>query len=100
MNSIDRKARETAQAIFEVVEEELPEWNVSLRHRDDGFAVIQADVAIGKSGVRRFSVQHPFSYRDLFRIPLRAAVDAAIEFTQHCRRELRKAKKNIQEFGV
>ena len=100
MNRIDKKARATAQAIFEVVEEELPEWNVSLRFRDDGSATINADVRVGRSGVKMFAVQQPFSSRDLFHIPLRAAVDAAMEFTQHCRRELRKAKKNMQEFGV
>jgi len=101
MSSVDDRAIASAKVMLETLESELPEWTFEMHVQlGPGIVVFTAEVRIGRNAISVFRVQYPACFHDLYKMKRLESVDAAMEFAQHCRRELRNAKKNLQEFGV
>ncbi len=97
---VNEEAIKAANVIVSAIEQELPEWEVSLRTvHGPGVATITAEVRIGNEH-RRFYCQQQFDYRELYQAHPAMLPSRGIDLALKWRNELRKAKKDMSKFGV
>lgn len=96
--NINEEAIKAVNVIVSALEQELPEWEVSLKSHDGpGFAIVCAQVIVKKN---IFYFEEPYDYRDLIRMHPAMLPSRGIDLAMKCRNELRKAKKDASKFGV
>lgn len=98
--NVNEEATKAVNVIVSAIENELPEWEVSLRMNDGpGVATIYADVCVGK-GPKRFCCQQQYAYRELSQPHPAMLPSRGIDLALMWRDELRKAKKDMSKFGA
>lgn len=96
--NVNEEATKAVNVIVSAIEQELPEWEVSLKSKHGpGIAIVCAQVSVkGKI----LYCEECYDYRDLIHMHPAMLPSRGIDLAMAWRNELRKAKKDASKFGA